>query len=115
MANSFYILYLVRTIMKHVIDFADILKKDNIGDTYKFVQVGGSYRFGWIDTKAESPVQHADLLNAGEQAEAAGRIGVWDDMFQLVEDYSLTLDLGCTDEHMSEIAIGLQLEYGGKI
>jgi len=117
LANSCYILYLVRTIMKHVIDFADILKKDNIGDNYKFVRVNGSYRFGWVEPASDEPVQHDDLVSAEEEdsVEAAGTIGVWDNGFQLVRDYSMTLDKGCTEEDMRDIELGLELPYMGKI
>jgi len=59
---------------------------------YKFVRVGGEYRF--VEISFHCP-NHADMVGKDEEADSAGAISVTGNNWRLIDGYSSTLELHC--------------------
>jgi len=73
-------------------------------ETYKFIKVdGGEYEFCKVTPFCKS---HKEMA-AGRKVEAAGLISIWGKEgkeVRLDDSWSSTLNIGCQDKHLEEIA-----------
>lgn len=69
-------------------------------ELYKFIKVDGEYEFCKVTPFCKS---HKEMA-AGRKVEAAGLISIWGKEVRLDDSWSSTLNIGCKDEHVEEIA-----------
>ena len=69
---------------------------------YKFVLVGDEYRMARLHVLCMS---HREMVEPREKATAAGLVALLPPLVMRCEDsHSSTLNIGCSDEHLKELA-----------
>lgn len=97
-------------------DFKKYIEGNKDSRCFKFVKVDGKYRFTKMNIYG---LNHKELVEKGETAEAAGGITIHDNDVRLSMRDSMTLGIRSSEDELKEIAaiIGLKAanEYGGPI